>query len=422
MERFALILIAVLAPHTKFPATGLIYSFRPVDFVLILAAVVFVRFSRRLSDRSVAGSAMLLAFAVAIASALWGGYNLKITNLDYLMDSGALVPYWYFAIKKLLLLVVCFAGFRFILTTQAISNSTLLKFWHRGLVISVLLHAFCYLITSDFFAVRAGVFVEGNHAGSYYLLSFFMMWFAQQQGYRFGFSGMIYAFAGVLLSQSTTSIVLLVLLVTFAFLTILRSSLKHTLRMRNIVVFIFATSVLISFFGNEVETKLLGEDINYSSFSRYDRLASISSGINMFLDYPIFGMGIQSYAFALPMYVDPFIDSFFDWNSRRIANNIYVEWLAEQGIIGFFVMSFVIYRVCQPIFRCVLQRPVLSAGAASILLSWLAFPTYTVSFHWISLAILVRLAVLHENNERPALCGVISKTPLQGEASRPNAI
>jgi hypothetical protein len=63
-------------------------------------------------------------------------------------------------------------------------------------------------------------------------------------------------------------------------------------------------------FSSEIAEKITGEEINSSSFSRYDRLSSIASGINMFLDHPLLGVGIQGYAFALPQYVDPFIQSF----------------------------------------------------------------------------------------------------------------
>jgi O-antigen ligase len=112
-------------------------------------------------------------------------------------------------------------------------------------------------------------------------------------------------------------------------------------------------------------------------------------------------VGIQGYAFALPVYVDPFIETFFDWETRRIANNIYVELLAEQGVIGLAAMALVLYSITRRTFRRARTNAVLCAGVLAVLFSWLAFPTYTISFHWVGLALIHRLAVQ----------GVVSKTP-----------
>lgn len=389
MERLALLLILVLAPHTKLPIVQWVYPFRPVDILLITAALIYLHRAFRSKRLVVAAPEMLLAFLVATASACWGAYHLNLANLDTLVEAGARVSYFEVAVKKLLLISICFLGFQFVVSTTSISNSQILKYWHCGLTIAVTLHALCYLVTSDYFAVRAGVFVEGNHGGSYYLMSFFLMWFAQLQSLRFGRSGMLLALGGVILSQSTASMVLLLPLMVITYFVLPAHSRKQTASKPIILLIIFAATV----FGDEILTKLIGVDIDDNSFSRYDRLASIKSGISMFIDYPLFGMGIQGYAFALPNYVDPFIDGFFDWNSRRIVNNIYIELLAEQGVIGLLVMMLVIYRIGRIIVRRLRQNGVLAAGVASILLSWLAFPTYTISFHWIGMAILVRLAV-----------------------------
>lgn len=393
MERLSLILILVLAPHTKVPATEWIYPFRPTDVVLLTAAIVFLRWGPHSKRLFVATSAMLIAFFVAVASAIWGEYSLNLANLGSVAVGGALISYFPVAMKKLLLIATCFIGFQFLVSTISLSNAQILRYWYRGLAIAVILHSLCYVVTSDYFAVRAGIFVEGNHGGSYYLLSFFLMWFAQSHGLRFGRNGMLLAFGGVILTQSTTALVLLLPLAAAAYAALPVQNRKRTLNWPSSLLMISAVLGLSVVFGGEILTKLTGEDIDHSSFSRYDRLASIMSGINMFMEHPFFGVGIQGYAFALPQFVDPFIDSFFDWNSRRIANNIYIELLAEQGAVGLLAMLMVVYCICKPIFCRVRQLSILAAGSVSILLSWLAFPTYTVSFHWIGLAIFVRLAV-----------------------------
>ena len=43
MERLALALILVFAPHTKIPIAEWIYPFRPADFILMAGALLFIR-------------------------------------------------------------------------------------------------------------------------------------------------------------------------------------------------------------------------------------------------------------------------------------------------------------------------------------------------------------------------------------------
>lgn len=393
MERLALVLILVLAPHTKVPAFGWIYPFRPVDLVLLIAASIYFRWSLGQKRISLAVPEMFIVLTVSVFSAFWGIYQLNIYNLDTVLENERQLPYYSFAFKKLLLIFISFIGFQYIISSRVLSNALILKYWHRGLWIAVAFHVLTYLVSADYFQFRAGVFVEGNQGGSYYLLSLFLMWFAQQQGLRFGRSGIMLALSGIALSQSTIAIVLCLPLSAIAFFSLPPRIRKRTLRLRSWVVMLTVVSVVAVVLGPEIVLKLTGEEIESNSFSRYDRIASINSGVNMFLAHPIFGVGIQGYAFALPKFFDPFIESFFNWDSRRIANNIYIELLAEQGIIGLLAMLLLIFRICKPIFRRFRQNAVLALGAASIYLGWLAFPTYTISFHWIGLAILVRLSV-----------------------------
>ena len=392
MERLALFLVLVLAPHTKFPAFDWVYPFRPADLVLLGSALIFLRWGGRSNRLFVATPEMFFVFILAMLSALWGGYLLDEINLDAVEVGDTLVPYFQVAAKKLMLIFICFIGFQWILSTTSQSNSKILKAWYLGLLIAVILHSLSYLVTADYFAVRAGVFMEGNHGGSYYLLSFFIMWFARQQGLNFGRGGMVVAFFGLILSQSTSALLFFFPLVIVTFFLLPTRLRNPMIRWRFIFVAGFSIAVLLAMFSDEIIAKIFGDELNSLSFSRFDRLASIASGMNMFYDHWIFGVGIQGYAFALPNYVDPFIEEFFDWNSRRIANNIYVEWLAEQGAIGAFAMLLLLYKIIKPVFSNFRKGAILVAGTVSIILSWLAFPSYTVSFHWIGFAVLVRLA------------------------------
>ena len=393
MERLALVLILVMAPHTKVPTVELIYPIRPVDIVLLIAALVYFRWSLSRKWQSMAAPEMFIVLIVSVFSALWGIYYLSASNLDTVWNNGNQFPYYLLALKKLLLICISFIGFQFVFNSRSLSNELLLKYWHRGLCIAVALHALCYVVSTDYLQVRAGVFVEGNHGGSFYLLSFFLMWFAKQQGLRIGSSGIVLALVGIALSQSTAAMVLWPPLTVVTLFSLPPQMRKRTLRLRSLVAALTVISSTTLVFGPDILIKIMDDELNPSSFSRYDRLSSVMSGVNMFLENPLFGVGIQGYAFALPQFIDSFISDFFDWNSRRIANNIYVELLAEQGIIGLLAMLLVMFRICKPIFHRYRQHATLAFGASSILLGWLAFPTYTISFHWIGLALLARLAV-----------------------------
>lgn len=387
--------IIVLAPHTKVPGLGFIYPFRPSDLIIVVAALAGIPLiaSKRRSRRGVGISlAMALFFIIAIASTVWGYIFLSSENLAVMIIDGERVDYLTFAIKKVFLLAICFYGFRYVANDEFFDGATLLKFWYRGLQIAVALHLLLYILSSDYFMQRAGVFVEGNHGGSYYLLSFFLMWIAAQEGLKFGRYGMGIAFLGIVLSQSASSLLLLLFLSIVAyFLLAPKPEVGKKRRLGPVLAGVGALAVIAVVFGDTIVAKLTGEGVDSNTFSRYDRIASILSGVNMFLAHPLFGVGIQGYAFALPKYVDPFIETFFDWNSRRIANNIYVEIMAEQGFVGFVSFYFLIYRIGAPAFRQIRHHSVPCAALASIFLSWLAFPTYTVSFHWIGMAVIYRL-------------------------------
>jgi O-antigen ligase len=394
MKFLLLLAIIVLAPHTKVPGHEFIYPFRPSDLIIVVAAVAGIPWiaSTLRSRRGVGiALAMSLFFILAIASAFWGYIFLSSENLEAMVIDGERVDYLTFAIKKLFLLAICFYGFRYVANDESVSGATLLKFWYRGLTIAVALHLLLYILSPDYFVQRAGVFVEGNHGGSYYLLSFFLMWIAVQEGLKFGRYGMGIAFLGIMLSQSTTSLLLLLFLSIVAYFLLPPKPEVGKRRLGPVLVGVGIAIVIAAVYGDTVVGKLTGEGIDSNTFSRYDRIASILSGANMFLAHPLFGVGIQGYAFALPKYVDPFIETFFDWNSRRIANNIYVEIMAEQGFIGFVSFCFLIYRIGAPAFRQIRHHSVACAALASIFFSWLAFPTYTISFHWIGMAVIYRL-------------------------------
>ncbi|NMM20419.1 MAG: O-antigen ligase family protein [Rhodoferax sp.] len=359
-----------------------------------MAAIIVATFSSikfKANDHLV--NATLLVLVLSAASIVWGYGYLTFQHIDTIFVDDEIVFYLPIAIKKLFLLIICLSGFHLVTHTRQVDNKTLLRYWFYGLIFAFLVQAMTYVAEFPLLIRRAGVFDEGNFGGSYYLLTFFLMWMANRENLNFGKLGMVASFAGLLLTQSSSALVIvIVLLAIHVLLMPSRSNGRRSWNVGPFILFVVAGLLVALIFGNELTDKLMGEELTTNSFSRYDRLSSILSGLSMFNSSPLFGVGIQGYSFALPNHPNEFLDNFFDYNSQRIANNIYAQLLAEQGLIGISAMAYLLYEIVRPAFLSAANKGLILLGFASILLSWLAFPSYTNTFHWLGFALLFRIS------------------------------
>ena len=385
-------MILFLSPHIQFPGAFESYIFKPVDIV-IFSTVLFFTFTT--NTFSIRRSKLFYAFAIyfflALISLLWGIYFLSSHGLDTININYEERHYLNYAAKRLFSLLICFIGFYLIVDSRRILNKDLLRWWFYGLTFAVLMHSIVNILDLSESIKRAGVLREGNFAGSYYLLSFFLMLIADKFRYKFSRFGIVISALGIFLSQSTIAIIVFFLL-TAIFVLLKKDRLKN----KALLFSIFGIFVVIVLQkqGILIYEKLFSLDVNYLSASRYDRLSSILSGLRMFQNSPLFGVGIQGYSFSLPLFADDYIKQSLDWNTRRIPNNIYIEILAEQGLVGFFSFLFLLYQIMKLSFVGFLSKININALAfISILLSWLAFPTYSVTFHWIGFALIRRITV-----------------------------
>lgn len=392
MLRWLFLGIFILLPHISFPGS-IRYIIRPSDF-LILVLVFFSTCSLlKFKLNSQLASSTLLVFSLSCASIVWGCSYLAFEQINQIYVNGEIVFYLPLAIQKILLLIICLSGFHLVIGVKQIDNKILLQYWFYGTLSAFLIQIITYAIDLPLLVRRAGVFDEGNFGGSYYLLSFFLMWIAVRYNYSFGKIGMATSFVGVLLTQSSIALVIITALILVHTLFVIMNLNKRKGNALTSIFLLLIVSVVVTLiFGNELVDKLTGEELTANSFSRYDRLSSILSGISMFTSSPLFGVGLQGYAFALPHHSNEFLDSFFDYSSQRIANNIYVQLLAEQGIIGALAMAYLMYRIMRPSFISLVSRDLVLMGFASVLLSWLAFPSYTNTFHWLGFALLYRIS------------------------------
>jgi hypothetical protein len=79
----------------------------------------------------------VVGFPHLISLSLVGSYLHYVAKLDTVMEAGVVISYLEVAIRKLLLIIVCFLGFRFVTGTSALSNAQILQLWYRGLFIAV---------------------------------------------------------------------------------------------------------------------------------------------------------------------------------------------------------------------------------------------------------------------------------------------
>jgi O-antigen ligase len=394
MMRRLLFFIFLLLPHISFPGLNR-YPVRPADFFIMAAGFFVIYKSLTFPISRYLMNATLMVFIFSVASVGWGYGYLAYHDVNTMSVGGERVFYLSEAVRKIVLLFISLFGFHLIVNYRRVDNATLLRFWFYGLIFASLIHIGIYVIDLPLLARRSGVFDEGNFGGSYYLLSFFLMWIGYRDGLNFGRVGMISSLTGLLLTQSSSALIIIIALTVIHILFGPSLSLgRGRSGIGSFLLPVVFGVVIFIIFGDALIDKLVGGDIsNPNSFSRYDRLSSILSGLSMFESSPIFGVGIQGYSFALPNHANEFLDMFFDYNSQRIANNIYAQILAEQGIVGFTVMFYFIYKIIRPSFCSVADNELVLLGFASVLLSWFAFPSYTNTFHWLGFALLFRVTL-----------------------------
>ena len=83
-----------------------------------------------------------------------------------------------------------------------------------------------------------------------------------------------------------------------------------------------------------------GADVR-TEVSLRGRMSEYGVALQMFMDHPIVGIGYENYAanylnYSVRLGLDP-------RNTERSAHSLYLEVLAEQGILGFMMFAFVLY-------------------------------------------------------------------------------
>jgi O-antigen ligase len=150
--------------------------------------------------------------------------------------------------------------------------------------------------------------------------------------------------------------------------------------------------------------KLIGTD-NLWSYSRKDRTNMALTALKIANDNPIFGVGPTNYGFY---YNDYSLSSMRDVSNKRIAGNIYTEILCESGLPGlicYILFLFSIIRLFITKKKHIPENyvPVVNSffcGFVGMLIAFIAFSTFTLTFHWVLMGLLLSsITVLQTNKE-----------------------
>ena len=392
----AMAMLLWLLPHFAIPA---VTTYRPPAaslFIVLWAVFALIQpnlLRLQLTDPGALRKWLILFFAYCLLSTLYGYWNLSdMGKLTLHLTTGD-VHYLRTAGERLLQVALVIVTFEVVRHSRH-SSRDLMRWWLQGTAGAVLFHALTYAITGDVLVRRAGTFIEGNLAGLYYLLSVFVaLEYRRIHSRKVGTRILLVALIGVILSQSTASIMLLGLLLAVNY--VLGAKSIKWLTWRTLIVFLVVPSFAIAMISSGrdfgILEKLFEQEITPSSFSRIDRLESIRAAVRIFAEAPVLGQGLQTYGFLSNDLLEGPLLAMYDASFRRIPNNVYAELAAELGVTGLLLMvGFLLSLIWLVVRRGGAGRRHLLLGIFSVLVYWNAFPTYSVVFIWVYFGMVIK--------------------------------
>lgn len=308
--------------------------------------------------------------------------NLSSANFDVLHLTDKDINYYAVALARLIQIILVFVSFEYMRLSK-INAIDAMSWWLKGMLTSLTYHLYLYGFTSDELLQRGGTFLEGNFAGLYYLLSFFIA--LQLYNFRanfFVFLTIILSLVGIILTKSTAAILSL-------FLALLVREIfypgKAIVKIKRILICFVVTGSIITALNftileGSISEKISGQESNEYTFSRVDRIASFNVAIELFNKSPLIGTGLQSYGFLIEEVPEEIKFVNYDYSFRRISNNVYAEILAELGLLGIILFVYLITRLLRLIR--INNAHNYCAAFFGVLIYWLAFPTFSMLYVW----------------------------------------
>ena len=234
--------------------------------------------------------------------------------------------------------------------------------------------------------IRCGTFKEGNYMGL--LLIIVTLW-AYLRNKKW-----VAAIAFLTLFPVTSVTAFISLAVFLSVLIIYYSSKNKYIAVTFLAVIIVSLGILYAYRNNHdlqllVFQKIMPieKNVDYSkdwgAFSKAQRLNYIEVAKNIFLDNPVFGVGISNFSLHFAHY-NKFPETTYQNIKpyKPIVNNIYMEILVEQGFVGLTLFALFLGSLFIKIKNNMYEIAIFAA----VLVYMLAYPTYTMLFLWLYFA------------------------------------
>lgn len=334
-------------------------------------------------------------------------YPFKIfpVRLHHRFDS--ILKYFYFLID-IAVLFIAFNGFK-------ANRKKYISWWLYGSVLAAL-YAW-YLVFSSVFdytpiflpgmdlhpqtitlnfgkIIRCGTFKEGNYMGVYLLICFIVAKYDRRKRLSYFF---LFSIFSTFSSVAIISLTLFLIIYTF--------KKNYTIKRFPLLLISLASFVLVAVFilKNDdmrliVVKKITAEtnEIHYNSYSKVDRLNSMLVSLKQALHNPIWGVGLGNYGLHYDHYNNHPYFTYF--NFRPIPNNVYLEILCETGILGFILFITFLYLLYKA--SAYDRSGVLRIGLISLIICFVAFPTFSVIFIWVFFGLILSLKSDISDNEK----------------------
>jgi O-antigen ligase len=214
---------------------------------------------------------------------------------------------------------------------------------------------------------RSGTFEEGNYAGLYFLISLILAWYKRHWPLV---AIMLFA---VFLTKSTAAYFALLVCIASYGILLTRSKAKQVIIIGTLALAAVGT---LTFFQSD-------DKFSYRAGSSGGvRLNEAMTGIEMFKARPLLGFSLGGYGYAFYNYLwEPDLSP-ERATERRIPNMVYVEVLAETGLVGFFLFFLFWKRWLEQLAQWQGHGRIFLASGFGIAIGWLAFPTFNISFIW----------------------------------------
>ena len=240
---------------------------------------------------------------------------------------------------------------------------------------------FQYIRVVDLLLIRNGPFKEGNYFGCFLVLCFVLA------SHRKNRTQLYIFYVAIISTFSTIALILVHVLLVWHFI---KSNIHWSFKFATFSLgFLLISGVYIKSRESNpiiivveklVIEKLFSKEDNPLSYSRFDRLNSSWVGIEIFKNNLLFGVGINNYGRHYNEFNEE--EKLVSDNLKFIPNNVYVEILAEGGVLAFIFFVFFLIQTHIKIIHKKFMIP--------LLIYFNVFPTFTLLFIWVFLGLIVK--------------------------------